>query len=88
MITFTKFTMNEIYKWTDANYHNISRAYTSKMMGENGLAKLYMDIDKRHQVAGSLTSELYNERKKLDETLKAVGLEKVANWHQVWNTCF
>ena len=88
MITFTKYTVNEIYKWTDTNFHNISRAYACKMMGEIGLAEMYMSIAKRHEEAGSLTEELYKERNNLDKVMAKAGQSKVSNWNKVWATCF
>ena len=88
MITFTKYTMDEIYKWTDSNFHNISRAYTCKMMGEIGLAEMYMSIAKSHEEFVSFTEELIQERNDLDKVMIKAGQSKVSNWNKVSAICF
>tara|TARA_R100001163_G_C4967732_1_gene128936 strand:+ start:267 stop:530 length:264 start_codon:yes stop_codon:yes gene_type:complete len=83
MITFSKFTLFEIHKWTDSNFHTISQAYVSRMMGEFDLAKKFMAIQKRQENAGYLTDELYEERKILSKEMQSIGNAKVSNWNTV-----
>tara|TARA_R100000149_G_C5741026_1_gene55102 strand:- start:159 stop:347 length:189 start_codon:yes stop_codon:yes gene_type:complete len=58
------------------------------MMGEIGLAEMYMSIAKRHEEFGSFTEELIQERNDLDKVMIKAGQSKVSNWNKVSAICF
>lgn len=83
MLTFTKYTIQEIAKYTNINAHNISRAYVCHMMGENELSKKFSAIERQQQEIGYLTEELQDERLQLNKSMNSIGAKKVSNWDNI-----
>tara|TARA_R100000988_G_C3931280_1_gene131580 strand:- start:49 stop:312 length:264 start_codon:yes stop_codon:yes gene_type:complete len=83
MITFSKYALLEIHKYTDINEHSIARAYTSYLMGENDLSKEFTSIAKRQDEVGYLTDDLNTQRNELNKKMNTIGKQKVSNWSNV-----